>query len=66
MPIFHVPEMNCGHCKAAIEKALRDADKDAVIDVDLGSRSVRVTSIRDASDLQAAMRTVGYESRLSG
>jgi copper chaperone len=37
-----VPEIHCGHCKAAIEGAVGPLDGVAAVEVDIDARSVRV------------------------
>ena len=65
MTTFKVPEMSCGHCKAAIEKAVADVDAAAVVAVDLDSRTVKIDSSADTGALQAAIKTAGYESSVA-
>ena len=57
---FHVPDMSCGHCTAAIEKALKTIDPDARVDTDLTSKTVTVASAKDAAALQTALEGAGY------
>ncbi len=59
---FSVPEMSCGHCTAAIEKAVKEADPAAALDFDLSSRNVTIRSSLSADDLGAAISQAGYES----
>lgn len=63
MTRFNVPEMSCGHCTAAIEKAVKAVDASAEIDCDLSDRTVTITSALAAEALQAAILDAGYESR---
>lgn len=60
---FSVPEMSCGHCTAAIEKAVKAADPGAAVACDLSDRTVTVDSALEAGAVQAAMKDAGYESR---
>ena len=54
--------MSCGHCKAAIEKAVADVDADARVSVDLENRTVSIeSSIADAA-LIDALKAGGYEA----
>ena len=46
---FHVPDMSCGHCTAAIEKALKTIDPDARVDTDLTSKTVTIASDRKST-----------------
>ncbi len=57
---FHVPDMSCGHCVAAIDTALRAIDPDARVDSDLTSKTVTIMSAQDAATLQAALKEAGY------
>lgn len=66
MPVFHVPQMRCGHCKAAIERAIRATDATARIDVDLAARTVTVDSRLEAAALVAAMADGGYDATQRG
>jgi len=60
---FSVPEMSCGHCKSAIETAVKTVDPVAKIDFDMESRIVEIDSGLDTVSLQSAITTAGYESK---
>ncbi len=62
MTKFNVPEMSCGHCKAAIEKAIAGVDPAAKVAVDLENRFVEVESSAANDALIAAMKEEGYEA----
>ena len=66
MKEFHVPDMSCGHCKAAIEKALLTVDPDAGVEVDLEARRVKIAGNRSTDELLAAMKSAGYEATAVG
>lgn len=55
---FTVPDMSCGHCKAAIEAAITQAGGRAT--VDLAARTVAVEGL-DQDRAVAAIRAAGYE-----
>lgn len=55
---FTIPDMSCGHCKAAIETALSKAG--GLASVDLASKTVTVEGLDRAAAL-AAIRDAGYE-----
>ncbi|WP_433785106.1 copper ion binding protein [Actinomycetospora sp. CA-101289] len=58
-----VPEIHCGHCKAAIEGAVGPLDGVAAVEVDVDARSVRVEH-DDAVTVQAlvdAIEDQGYD-----
>ncbi len=41
---FNVSDMSCGHCTASIKTAITALDKDAMIDIDLDTKTVGVES----------------------
>ncbi len=57
-----VPEMSCGHCKAAIEKAVAGVDADARVSVDLENRTVSIESAAADAALIDALKAGGYEA----
>lgn len=60
MQRFHLPDMSCGHCVAAISEALKAADPAARIDVDRGSKIASVDSTLPRERLAAALTEAGY------
>jgi copper chaperone len=61
MIAFKVSDMTCGHCVSTITRALKGADKDAKIQIDLASRVVHVESTTADSEVLAdAIREAGY------
>jgi len=59
---FDIPDMSCGHCVAAVSKAIRAADPDATAEVDLTGRKAVVSSKLDAARIGAALDDAGYPS----
>jgi len=57
---FHVPDMSCAHCTAAIDKALKAADPVAGIATDLDAKTVSLTTSLDAATVQAALQRAGF------
>ncbi len=57
---FHVPDKSCGHCTAAIDKALKSVDPDAGVDTDLTLKTVTIASSKDAAALQLALNEAGH------
>jgi copper chaperone len=57
---FHVNDMTCGHCVSTITKALTVLDREAQVDIHLGSRQVKVRSNADGAELQQAIKEAGY------
>ena len=62
MPSFRVPEMSCGHCKAAIEKAVGELDDAAEVVVDVAAKTVVFESRATEAKLRAAIERAGYEA----
>ncbi len=55
-----VPDMSCGHCKAAVERTIATQDAQARVVVDLSSRTVAVESAAPAEALMKALADEGY------
>ena len=61
MIAFEVNDMTCGHCVSTITKALKAADKDATVQIDLTTHRVQVESASaDAEGLADAIKDAGY------
>lgn len=61
MIAFEVKDMTCGHCVSSITQALKHADPDARIQIDLASHRVQVEpAAADAQALAAAIEAAGY------
>jgi copper chaperone len=61
MIAFEVNDMTCGHCVSTISKALRAADKNAKVQIDLATHRVQIEApAADADDLAAAIKDAGY------
>lgn len=57
---FSVPDMSCGHCKAAIEKAVLGAEPNAALSFDMEARNVEIQSAMSSTDIQAVLGKAGY------
>ena len=57
--------MSCGHCKAAVEKAVAGVDADARVDVDLENRTVSIDSAVTDTALIDALKAGGYEATVA-
>ncbi|GAC1604162.1 MAG: heavy-metal-associated domain-containing protein [Ramlibacter sp.] len=58
---FEVQDMTCGHCVSTITKAVKAADPDATVQVDLAAHLVTVEpGAADAATLGAAITQAGY------
>lgn len=62
MPRFNVPAMKCGHCTAAIEKSVTEADPTALLEFDIPARMVEIDSADDTDTLLAAIKQAGFEA----
>ena len=63
MTRLSVPDMSCGHCTAAIEKAITAIDPTARVSCDLETRTVDVQSALSERALSEAIREAGYDVR---
>ena len=66
MTEFLVEGMSCGHCVNAVTEAIHALDPAASVDVDLGSKHVRVHSDLDRFILSQALVDAGYAPILAG
>lgn len=60
MITFKIDGITCGHCKAAVERAVRSVEPGAEVAVDLGEGTVVVTGGGDLRRLAEAIRSEGY------
>ncbi|MEO6745278.1 MAG: heavy-metal-associated domain-containing protein [Caldimonas sp.] len=64
MITYEVEDMTCGHCVSTITKALKSADKDARVTIDLPNHRVHIESASaDPKDLADAIEEAGYSPR---
>ncbi|MGJ5619108.1 heavy-metal-associated domain-containing protein [Sulfitobacter sp. MF3-043] len=57
-----MPEMSCGHCKSAIENAIKEVDRNAQVIFEMANRVVTVNSDAMAGTLVPSMNAGDYES----
>jgi copper chaperone len=61
MIAFEVKDMTCGHCVSAITRAVKAADQDAKVAIDLASRRVQIESHHaSAAELSDTIEQAGY------
>jgi copper chaperone len=59
--VLNVPDISCGHCKMAIEKALDGLAGIESVSVDVEAKSVDVRLDRDAITLEAVKAAIADE-----
>lgn len=59
---YRVEDMTCGHCSSTITKAILAADKNARVEIDLASKSVKVESAEDFEVIREAIVESGYSA----
>ncbi|MEG6523474.1 CopZ family metallochaperone [Desulfotomaculum sp. 1211_IL3151] len=59
--LLKVEGMSCGHCQAAVEKALKAVAGVADVKVDLGQKEVVVAGTAPREELAKAIEEAGYE-----
>ena len=57
-----VPDMSCGHCAQAIERAVKSVDPQARVEVDLNGKTVTVETQAEERTITEVVRSAGYES----
>ncbi|MBV8503146.1 MAG: heavy-metal-associated domain-containing protein [Paucibacter sp.] len=57
---FHLPDMSCGHCVAAITEAAKALDAAATLEFDRDARQVRVQSEKPRQAWVEALSEAGY------
>lgn len=61
MLAFQIDDMTCGHCAAAITKAVLSVDASAKVEIDLASHRVEIGQTQAASlDLASAIVGAGF------
>ena len=66
MTTFNVPDMSCGHCKAAIEQAVAAADPGAMMEFDMQARTVSVDSTLATEEMLHLLDEEGYPATVTG
>ncbi len=57
---FHLPDMSCGHCVAAITEAVKAVDAQAALQVEREARRVQISSGLSRQALAEALTEAGY------
>ena len=61
MQQFTVTGMTCGHCEAAVMRAIKQLDPAAVVTIDRAANKVEVESSQPRDAIATAIREEGYE-----
>ena len=64
MTRFSIPDMSCGHCKAAVEAAILKLDPSASVQVDLTTRRAEIPSSQPTDALISALDAVGFPAQI--
>ncbi|MCK9514733.1 MAG: heavy-metal-associated domain-containing protein [Ottowia sp.] len=57
---FHVPDMTCGGCVAAITKALQAIDPNVAVETDLARHQLRVQTTASSETVRATLVDAGF------
>ena len=57
---FTLPTMTCGHCVGVVTQAIKQADPQASVEIDLASHRVRVETAQTREAIEAAVNEAGY------
>jgi copper chaperone len=57
---FHVPDMACGACATSITQAIQALDASSVVNTDLQSKRVIVTTEKPSPVIEAVVTAAGY------
>ena len=55
-----LPSMTCGHCVSVVTKAIKQADPQANVEIDLASHRVRIETSKDRETIESAVAEAGY------
>jgi copper chaperone len=55
-----LPTMTCGHCVASVTKAIKQADPQALVEIDLSTHRVSVQTKESREAIESAVVEAGY------
>lgn len=64
MTTLSVPDMSCGHCKAAVLTALAAVPQSGAVKVDLDSRTVTLSGPAPLTEVLQALDHAGYPAQV--
>jgi copper chaperone len=59
---LNIPDMTCGHCAGAVEKAVKSIDPNAKVAVDLDSKTASIDSPMASDGFVSAIQEAGYQA----
>lgn len=62
MTLISIPDMSCGHCKAAVESALAPLSQSVAIDLE--NRQAKIDSPHPEVELLAALEAIGFPAKI--
>ncbi|KPB69115.1 heavy-metal-associated domain-containing protein [Pseudomonas cannabina] len=65
MQLFNVQGVTCGHCVRAVTEAIKHADADAEVQVELASKQVKVQSSLAPEQIIGLISEEGYQAQLA-
>jgi len=63
MQVFTVEGMTCGGCAGSVTRAVQQADKNARVEVDLATKTVKVESTLPSLQIIDAITNAGFAAR---
>jgi copper chaperone len=60
---LHLPDMNCGHCKASIEEAIAALDPRARAVVELNAKTVEIATDLNSATIIASLAGRGFPAQ---
>jgi copper chaperone len=61
MLALKVEGMTCGGCARTVTNAIRNVDPEAVVEIDLANKRVKVESSAEAGAIEQAIANAGYK-----
>ena len=57
---FNLPDMSCGHCASTVTQTCKLVDPAAKVEVDVGTKRVKVETNEGRQDFVEALTEAGY------
>jgi copper chaperone len=58
---LQIPNMTCGHCVRVVTEAVKAADPEAKVEIDLPAHQVRIDTRAERAAVVAQLSEAGYE-----